>query len=80
MWCKNCNIETNEDMCPICGETTVEDIPVEVYWCEECKIPIVQNVSQADKGICPVCGNQTKYMAADLRPVFQKNDYYLNCY
>lgn len=70
MWCKNCNIETNEDMCPICGETTVEDIPVEVYWCEECKIPIVQNVSQADKGICPVCGNQTKYMAADLRPVF----------
>ena len=65
MWCKNCNIETNEDMCPICGET-----PVEVYWCEECKIPIVQNVSQADKGICPVCGNQTKYMAADLRPVF----------
>lgn len=70
MWCKNCNIETNEDMCPVCGETTVEDIPVEVYWCEECKIPIVQNVSQADKGICPVCGNQTKYMAADLRPVF----------
>ena len=70
MWCKNCNIETNEDMCPICGQTTVEDIPVEVYWCEECKIPIVQNVSQADKGICPVCGNQTKYMAADLRPVF----------
>ena len=26
MWCKNCNIETNEQTCPICGEATVEDI------------------------------------------------------
>lgn len=70
MWCKNCNIETNEDICPICGELTMEDIPVEVYWCEGCKTPIVQTVSQADKGICPICGEKTKYMSADLRPVF----------
>lgn len=70
MWCKNCNIETNDDKCPICGEVTVEDIPAEVYWCGECKTPIIQAVNQADKGICPICGKQTKYMAADLRPVF----------
>lgn len=70
MWCRNCNIETNEDMCPICGEFTVEDIPIEIYWCNYCKIPIIQNVNQADKGICPICGRKTKYMAADLRPVF----------
>lgn len=70
MWCKNCNIETNEDICPICGEVTIEDIPVEVYWCENCKTPVVQNINQADRGICPICGRQTRYMAADLRPVF----------
>lgn len=70
MWCKNCNIETNDDKCPICGETTVEDIPAEVYWCQECETPIIQTVNQLDKGICPMCGKKTKYMAADLRPVF----------
>lgn len=70
MWCKNCNIETNEDICPICGEFTIEDIPVEVYWCDNCKTPVVQTVNQVDRGICPICGGQTRYMAADLRPVF----------
>ena len=29
MWCKSCNLETNEDRCPICGIETVEDVPVE---------------------------------------------------
>ena len=32
MWCKNCNIETNEMTCPICKEATNEDLPVEDYW------------------------------------------------
>lgn len=32
MWCKNCNIETNDEKCPICGETTVEDIPAEQFF------------------------------------------------
>lgn len=70
MWCKTCNIETNENVCPICGSETVEDLPVEVYWCKHCKTPIIQAVTQADKGICPVCKRKTKYMSADLRPVF----------
>lgn len=70
MWCKNCNIETNDEICPICGSKTVEDIPVEVYWCPECKVPIINTTTQADKGSCPLCGHKTKYMSADLRPVF----------
>ena len=72
MWCKNCNIETNENKCPICGEKTTEDVPTEVYWCDECKIPVMQEISQADKGICPRCGKPMKYMSADIRPVFPK--------
>lgn len=70
MWCKNCNIETNDDACPVCGENTVEDVPVEIYWCSDCRVPIIQTVNQADKGICPVCRKIIKYMSADLRPVF----------
>ena len=70
MWCKNCNIETNEEKCPICEEETVEDYPTEVYWCGECRIPVMQEVNQADKGICPRCGKTMKYLAADIRPVF----------
>ena len=70
MWCKNCNIETNDEICPICGSKTVEDIPVEVHWCPECKVPIINTTTQADKGSCPLCGHKTKYMSADLRPVF----------
>ena len=70
MWCRNCNVETNEEYCPICGELTVGDLPVEVYWCKHCNTPIIQVKNQIDKGICPVCGGKTKYLATDLRPVF----------
>ena len=70
MWCKNCNIETNEDFCPICGNVTAEDLPTEIYWCKECKIPIIQTINQADIGYCPNCGKKTKYLSTDLRPVF----------
>ena len=70
MWCRNCNIETNEKYCPVCGEETEEDLPTEIYWCKKCKVPIIQNTKQLDKGICPVCGNKTKYLTTDLRPVF----------
>ena len=61
---------TNEQRCHICGGETTEDLPVEIYWCSHCNTPIIQLVKQADKGICPVCKSKTKYMTADLRPVF----------
>ena len=70
MWCRKCNMETNEHVCPVCGAETVEDLPTEIFWCKECQTPIIYNTNAADKGICPVCGKKTRYMAQDLRPVF----------
>lgn len=70
MWCKKCNIETNEKHCPICGTDTVDDVPVEIYWCRNCKVPIIHLSTALDKGICPVCGQRTQYLVSDLRPVF----------
>lgn len=63
-------METNANICPVCGETTVEDLPIEIYWCEQCSIPIINTKTQSNKGFCPVCGAKTRYIAADLRPVF----------
>lgn len=70
MWCKNCNLETNETHCPVCGNETAEDIPVEIFWCKNCSIPIIHLATAADKGICPICGKKTSYLSSDLRPVF----------
>lgn len=70
MWCKFCNIETSEKKCPICGKDTVEDIPVEIYWCGSCKTPVIKNINEEHKESCPLCGRKMKYMAKDLRPVF----------
>ena len=77
MWCKNCNIETNEKLCPICNSETIEDLPIEVYWCDECGIPLIQITNQADKGICPICKKKTKYLSTDLRPVFPEERFLL---
>lgn len=70
MWCRNCNIELKDKKCPICGSDTVEDVPVEIDWCGNCQVPVLQEVSQTDKGICPRCGRKMKYMSTDIRPVF----------
>ena len=70
MWCKNCNIETNEKTCPVCNSETVEDKPTEVYWCDDCKIPVIVEANQPGKEICPLCGKRMAYLASDLRPVF----------
>lgn len=70
MWCKKCNIETSEAVCPVCGTETTEDLPVEIFWCKDCKIPIIHTSNAADKGICSNCGVNTQYLSSDLRPVF----------
>ena len=70
MWCRNCNIETNEIVCPICNSKTIEDLPVEIYFCNNCKIPIVKSINEPDKSICPICKSETKYLTTDIRPVF----------
>lgn len=69
MWCKFCNMETREKTCPVCGQQTFEDIPTEVHWCKECRVPIIREVNDRNN-TCPLCGGKTQYLAADLRPVF----------
>lgn len=70
MWCRNCNIETNEDFCPVCGQKTEEDVPAEVMWCAHCSVPIIKDVNDQNKELCPLCGGKTSHLSADLRPVF----------
>ena len=70
MWCRCCNLETNENYCSVCGSQTVEDIPIQIYWCKNCSIPIIHLSTAVDKGICPICKGKTYYLTPDLRPVF----------
>ncbi|KUO71715.1 MAG: phosphoadenosine phosphosulfate reductase [Clostridia bacterium BRH_c25] len=70
MWCKSCNRETNSNICELCGAATEQDAPIFIYWCNDCKIPIVKSASRIDKNICPLCEKETAYLCADLRPVF----------
>lgn len=70
MWCMNCHIETNENICPLCKENTIEEIPTDVQWCPKCKIPIQQKINQLNFGTCPLCNGKTKHLSVDIRPVF----------
>lgn len=79
MWCKNCNIETNEAICPVCGSVTIENLPTKIYWCKKCKIPVIQTINQPDEGICPICNAKTKYLSSDIRPVFPEERLLIEC-
>ncbi len=70
MWCKSCSRETNSETCEICGNDTERDIPIMIYWCNDCKTPIIKSATRIDKNICTLCGKETSYLCADLRPVF----------
>ena len=70
MWCKRCNLETNEAHCPVCGSKTTNDVPVEIYWCKDCATPIINLTTAIDKGICSICGQKIHYLSSDLRVVF----------
>lgn len=70
MWCKNCSRDTENEVCDICGSATDHDIPYEVFWCDDCKVPIIKAVNSIDKSICTLCNGSTTYLCADLRPVF----------
>ena len=47
-----------------------------VFYCPVCDVSVVMPTSQVDevtgKGDCPLCGDATKYLATDLRPVFHE--------
>ena len=70
MWCRSCCRETQSDVCEICGDATVAEIPSEVYWCPHCKIPLIKFKNSADKNECPLCHQEVNYLCADVRPVF----------
>lgn len=70
MWCRNCSRGTERENCEICGQPTEVDAPIEVYWCADCKVPIIKSARDIDKNTCPLCGKPTTYLCADLRPVF----------
>ena len=70
MWCKKCNIETDSKICDLCGSKTEEDIPYEIYWCDNCKIPLIKAINGNDKDTCPICKAHATYFASDVRPVF----------
>ena len=65
--CPICKSPSSGEKCinPKCGYKTV--MSSTIYWCEECNIPIYNDT-------CPVCGNKGKYMATDVRPVFQEEN------
>lgn len=70
MWCKNCNRETSQEICELCAQATEEDMPVMIYWCKNCKTPIIREANRIDIEVCPLCDCKTSYMSSDLRPVF----------
>ena len=70
MWCKNCQRETVKKKCEFCGAKTEQEIPLEIYWCSHCQVPIVKYVDSPDKTICSLCKNTITYLSTDLRPVF----------
>ena len=69
MHCEKCDRWTDEAICPICGEPTVEEADHVVYWCDSCKTPVIHH-HIGNKIECPRCGDFAKYLCADLRPVF----------
>ena len=70
MWCANCNKTSYSDVCEVCGGKTQQDTPIELYWCDNCRVPIIREVSDTSPMICPSCGKTIRYLAKDLRPVF----------
>lgn len=74
MWCQKCNIETEHNNCPKCHADTVPVPENGVYWCQECKTPIMKEprkIGEESAGIvCPLCGHPAEYLTTDLRPVF----------
>jgi phosphoadenosine phosphosulfate reductase len=72
MWCKVCLRETEREECALGHDPvkTEEETPLEIYWCADCKAPIIKKSSDINKDVCPACKRTTSFLCADLRPVF----------
>ena len=63
-------MEVSVERCPICGATTEEDIPAEIFWCDICDLPVITPLSSDNRNICPLCSGKMRHLATDIRPVF----------
>lgn len=63
MWCKKCNREAFDEVCDLCGTTTEQDIPTEIYWCKECRTPIIKLADELGKKTCLIYGNLMSYLS-----------------
>ena len=70
MWCKKCNKISYNDICEVCGEKTQLDVPTEIFWCSNCQIPLIKELTHEGDFSCPICGGAAHYLSKDLRPVF----------
>ena len=69
MYCVKCDRHTDSEVCPECGSKTVEVAPHAIYWCSDCRIPVIHTPGQ-NRITCPRCGGEAGYLCADIRPVF----------
>ena len=70
MWCKKCEKEIYTNICDTCGSAALKEIPLEIFWCKDCKTPIIKKANDNSKRTCPRCSGKTEYLSSDLRPVF----------
>lgn len=77
MWCKNCGRETVKEKCELCENPTEADTPLEIYWCDACKVPLIKSSNDIDKTVCPSCNGTASYLCVDLRPVFPEERLFL---
>lgn len=70
MWCKNCRKETDLEECDVCGKKTLPEVPFEVYWCDDCNVPVIAKATEGERTACPICAKKVRYLTTDLRPVF----------
>lgn len=70
MWCAKCKKIQDYDVCDVCGSQTEPFVPTEIYWCDFCNSPIIQEFSEEQNIFCPECGYEITKIAKDMRPVF----------
>lgn len=70
MWCEKCQKVTPHDNCEVCGQKTEPIVPQDIFWCKHCNSPILRDLSEPQRDICPHCHSKMKHLSSDLRPVF----------
>ena len=69
-FCITFHVFEGGDFNVVCGSTALEHAPFDIYWCDHCKTPVIKQANAPDRAMCPLCGEKTRYLCSDLRPVF----------